>query len=88
MDNNKYKCSYVGCCQSFKWPLQQHFIKRCVSMKRGKNYQDIDGSFVCSKCSKLFNHQPNIVRYLKICKYKKPSIYKCTHCPKEFLFVS
>ena len=21
MDNNKYKCTNVGCCQSFKWPM-------------------------------------------------------------------
>ena len=53
-------------------------------MKREKNYQYIDGSSVCSKCSELFNHQPNVNRHLKICKYKKPSIYKCTCYPKEF----
>ena len=74
MDNIKYKCTNVGCRQSFKWPMQQSRHQRCVPMKRGKNSQHIYGSFVCSKCTKLFNHQSNVVRHLKICKYKKTSI--------------
>ena len=36
--------------------------------KSEKKYRRIGGSFSCSKCPNLLNHQSNVVIHLKICK--------------------
>ena len=53
-------------------------LSKVVCPWKEKRTTSTYGLFVCSKCS--------VVRHLKISKYKKQSIYKCTCCPKEFQF--
>ena len=86
---NKHKCKNVGCRQSFKWPMQlsrHKIVCKFEKFVKKKNYESINGSFVCSKCSKTFKHQSNMTRHASNCSEKIVKEYSCDKCPKTFRY--